>query len=205
MIEVFDCEQGSDAWFRARLGIPTASEFHTVLAKGKDGGASVTRKTYMLKLAGEIITGEPMENYSNAYMARGNEMEDEARSFYTFMTGTDVKRVGFVRNGNTGCSPDGLIDANGMHEIKTKAPHLFIECALRDSFPPEHKAQCQGGLWVAEREWIDLTVYWPKMPGLTIRSYRDEPYIRDLAAAVEKFNSELADTVERVRKMERAA
>jgi hypothetical protein len=45
---------------------PDRLEFSTVMAKGKDGGKSVTRRTYMLKLAGEILTGEPMESYSNS-------------------------------------------------------------------------------------------------------------------------------------------
>jgi hypothetical protein len=59
---IIECQQGEPEWFAARLGIPTASEFSTVMAKGKDGGKSVTRRTYMLKLAGEILTNEPMES-----------------------------------------------------------------------------------------------------------------------------------------------
>ena len=50
-MKIIDCEQGSPEWFSARSGIPTASEFHTVMAKGKGGGESLTRKTYLLKLA----------------------------------------------------------------------------------------------------------------------------------------------------------
>jgi hypothetical protein len=74
-------------WFAARAGIPTASEFHTVLAVGKQGGKSVTRVAYLNKLAGEILTGEPMPSYSNADMERGKIMEDEARDLYAFMHG----------------------------------------------------------------------------------------------------------------------
>src|SRR5690349_15047654 len=81
MIVIFDCEQNSTEWYRARMGLPTASEFATILAKGKDGGASLTRQTYMRKLAGEIITDEPMESYVNAAMERGKIMEAEARDF----------------------------------------------------------------------------------------------------------------------------
>ena len=82
MLEIVDCEQGSEAWFRARMGIPTASEFATVMAKGRDGGASKTRAKYMRQLAGEIITGEPMESYSNGHMERGKEWEPDARDAY---------------------------------------------------------------------------------------------------------------------------
>ena len=61
-----------------------------------------------------------------------------------------------------------------MMEVKTKLPHLALECLLRGEFPTEHKAQCQGALWVAEREWIDLVAYWPKLPLFVARAYRDE-------------------------------
>src|SRR4051812_9803069 len=99
MMLVVNCEQGAPEWFAARAGIPTASMFSTVMAKGKGGGESLTRKTYMLKLAGEIITGEPMDNYTNAHMERGKEMEDEARDLYSFLTDAEPERVGFIKNG----------------------------------------------------------------------------------------------------------
>jgi len=198
-MKIIDCEQGSPEWFQARLGLPTASEFATVMAKGRDGGASLTRKTYMLKLAGEILTGEPMENYTNAHMERGKVMEDEARDFYALTADVEPQRVGFIVNGPKGCSPDSLIGANGMLEIKTALPHILAALILKDEFPPEHKAQCQGALWVAEREWIDLPIYWPKMPRFVKRAYRDEGYIATLANAVAVFNDELQETVERLR------
>ncbi len=197
---VHNCEQGSPEWHACRIGIPTASMFATVMAKGKDGGASVTRKTYMHKLAGEIITGELVEGYTNEHMERGKLMEDEARKFYSFLTDANPERVGFIVNGPKGCSPDSLIDNNGLLEVKTKLPHLTIECILRDDFPPEHKAQCQGAIWVAEREWIDIAVYWPKMPLFVKRAYREPDYIKKLSDAVDQFNIDLAETVERVRR-----
>ncbi len=65
-LEIFECEQNSPEWYQARMGIPTASQFSTVLmTKGVKGGVSKTRQTYLYKLAGEILTGESMENYSN--------------------------------------------------------------------------------------------------------------------------------------------
>lgn len=200
MMQIIECEQGSPEWHQARLGLPTASEFKTIIGIKKDAREKVTRRTYLLKLAGEIIIGEPAENYSNGHMERGKIMEDEARDMYAFMTDADPKRVGFIRNGHKGCSPDSLLNANGVLEIKTKLPHLAIECLLKDEFPAEHKAQCQGALWVTEREWIDIAVYWPKLPLFTKRAHRDESYIRDIAQAVADFNDELAEMVEKVRR-----
>lgn len=199
MMTIIDCEQGTGDWFRARAGMATASEFATVMAKGKDGGDSKTRRTYMLKLAGEILTGEPMEQFTNIHMERGKIMEDEARNLYCFQTDYDLQRVGFIVNGPKGCSPDSLIADKGMVEIKTQLPHLLIDTLLKGDFPPEHKAQCQGGLWVAEREWIDIAVYWPRLPLFVKRAYRDDAYIAQLSKAIDLFNEELAQTVERVR------
>lgn len=200
MIQIHNVEQGSEEWHRLRAGKVTASEFATVLAKGRDGGPSLTRRTYMLKLAGEIITGEPAENYANAHMERGRTMEAEARERYAFDRDTEPQLVGFISSGARGCSPDALIGETGMLEVKTKLPHLHIECILRGGFPPEHKAQCQGALWIAERDWIDLAVYWPRMPLFVARAHRDEAYIRDLASAVDAFDNEVASIVERVRR-----
>jgi hypothetical protein len=200
-MQIFTCDQGSEEWVKARLGIPTASEFHTVMAKGKDGGDSKIRRTYMLKLVGEILTGEQMDSFTNHHMERGKAMEEEARDLYAFMTDTSPECVGFIRNGDKGCSPDSLVGDNGLVEIKTKLPHLQVDCLLGGRVPPDHKAQCQGALWVAEREWIDFVSYWPGLPLFVIRETRDEDYIGKLASAVDTFNDELAQMVERVRKL----
>lgn len=195
MIQILNCAQGTEEWHLARAGVPTASKFATVMAKGE----GKTRSKYMRQLAGEIITGKPMESFSNAHTDRGHVMEPEARELYAFATDTAPEQVGFIRNGPKGCSPDSLIGDNGMLEIKTKLPDLLIECLERDEFPSEHRAQCQGALWVAEREWIDIVVYWPEMPVFIKRAHRDDEYITKLSGEIDRFNDELAALVERIR------
>lgn len=199
MMQIIECEQNSPEWFAARAGIPTASEFHTVLAVGPKGGKSATRVSYLNKLAGEIITGEPMTSYSNADMERGKVMEDEARDLYAFMSDADPQRVGFIRNGDKGASPDSLLGTAGGLEIKSAAAHIQIERLLKDELPSEHKAQVLGSLWVAEREWWDFVSYCPKLPLFVKRIYRDEEYIKKLADEVDRFNTELQQTVAYIR------
>lgn len=200
-LQIFDCAQGTPEWHACRLGIATCSMFATVMAKGKTPGAiSVTRRAYLLRLAGEVITGEPAETYSNGHMERGKTMEDEARELYAFHNDVEPVRVGFIRNGAEGCSPDSLIGASGGLEIKTALPHILIEYLLKGEFPPAHRAQVQGSLLVAERDWWDLRVYWPKITPFDIRSVRDEPYIANLRGELDRFNDELAATVEQVRR-----
>lgn len=200
MIQIVECEQNSPQWYAARLGIPTASMFATVMAVGVKGGKSLTRIAYLNKLAGEILTGEPMENYVSADMERGKLMEDEARDLYTFETGAEPQRVGFVRNGEKGASPDSLIGESGGLEIKSAAAHIQVARLLDGGLPSEHKAQVQGSLWVCEREWWDFCSYCPKLPLLRVRVTRDEDYIKKLANEVDLFNTELRQTVDFIRK-----
>jgi len=200
MIQIIDVEQGSPEWFAARAGIPTASEFSTVMAKGKDGGASITRAKYLRQLAGEILTGEPApEGYSNGFMARGHELEDEARSLYAFMRDVEPERVGFIRNGSKGASPDSLIGTDAGLEIKVAIPAVQIERLQRGTLPTEHVAQVQGSMWVSERASWSFVSYCPKLPPLIIDVPRDEAYIANLAKAVEAFNDELEALVQSIR------
>lgn len=194
-IQIFDVQQGSPEWFACRAGIPTASKFATVMAKGE----GKTRAEYMRTLAGELLTGEPAEQFSNAHTDRGNAMEDEARQTYAFINDAEITQVGFIRNGDKGASPDSLVGPNGGLEIKTALPKIQIDRLERNRLPPEHKAQVQGNLWIAEREWWDFVSYWPKLPVLTVRVYRDEEYIQTMAGEVDRFNDELAALVERIR------
>lgn len=201
-IEIFDVAQGSPEWLEIRRGIPTASMFTAVLTGTKTGKESKVRDAYMRKLAGEILSGMPMETFSNEDMERGSEQEPEIRARYSFMHDADITPVGFIRSGTKGCSPDGLIGSDGMVEFKSAAPHVMIEILLGDTVPTKHLPQCHGNLWVAERKWIDLVIgSSPKMPLFVRRVRRDEDYIRQIAGAVADFNGELREMVEKIRRM----
>ena len=204
MMQIIECEQGTPEWFAARAGIPTASMFKTVMAVGPKGGKSVGRVDYLNKLVGELLTGEPMENYVSADMERGKIMEDEARDLYAFTYNVEPQRVGFVRNDAAGASPDSLIGDKGGLEIKSAAAHIQVARLLADELPSEHRAQVQGCLWVCEREWWDFVSYCPKLPLFVKRVYRDEDYIKKLANEVELFNTELQQTVEYIRRYGKA-
>lgn len=195
-LEIFeDVDQNSEQWRTIRAGIPTASCFKDILAKGQ----GKVRDAYMRRLAAEVITGEPMESFTSAAMARGHQLETEARNLYAFMQDVEPIQVGFIRNGRKGCSPDALINTDGMLEIKTQRGDLLIETILADKFPSCHVAQVQGQLWITEREYCDLFVYWPGLPPFIKRAVRNEKFISDLSHAVRMFNEELDELVERIR------
>lgn len=193
---IIECEQGTPEWLAARLGLPTASEFRKVLAKSKE---LRMRTGLMRKLAGEIITGRCAESYTNWYMEQGKVNEPEALALYAFVTETKPQKVGFIRNGDTGCSPDALLGWDGGCEIKSVLPHIQVETITADKVPPEHEAQVQGNMWVCEREWWDFVSYCPDMPLFIKRVERNEDFIKVIAREVAVFNRELRELVEKVR------
>jgi hypothetical protein len=204
VIEVFEeIEQGSDAWRKLRAGLPTASEFHDVIAKvGPRGGIPKGRQKLLWRLAGEIITGEPEDTYQNADMLRGHEREAEARDYYAFLYDVDPKRVAFIRNGNCGASPDSLIGEEGLLEIKDAKPSVQIERLIAGTLPSEHKAQCQGQLMVSGRRWVDFMSHSRGLPPFVTRVERDEKYIAELREGVDRFVAELEVLVNWIRAMQ---
>lgn len=195
-------EQGSPEWFACRLGLPTASCFDKAAAEiGPRGGKPKGREEYMHKLIGEILTGKPKYDYHNEHMDRGKIMEAEARDWYAMVTDNEPIQVGFLKNTKlgAGASPDSLIGNDGMLEVKTKLPHLQVDCLLHDALPSLHTTQVQGQLWVAERDWCDFVSYWPDMPRFKIRVYRDEVKIKKIAEGVKRFNEEMTELLTRLR------
>jgi len=183
------CEQGTPEWFTFRLGRVTASHFSDVLSTGS------TRKTYMMKLLAERMTGEPLETFSAKWMEEGNETEPQARDYYAELNGVGVEQVGFIELGDDiGCSPDGLVGDDGMVQIKCPFPSAHLGYILKGTLPSQYKAQVQGELWVAERQWSDFISFDARVksrPYWSIRVQRDEQYIKELEAAVLKFADDL--------------
>lgn len=193
-LEIIDCEQNSDQWYRARLGIPTASKFHTVMAHGQSKGSpSKTRNDYLNQLVAERCTGIIQQGFYNQHTERGHKQEKEARDAYAFLTGNEPVLVGFIRNGEKGASPDALIGDHGLLEIKTKLPHLQVATILANKVPSTHLTQIQGQLWVAERDWCDFVSYCPHLDPFIRRVYRDEHFIQKLVSNVNRFIEELLE------------
>jgi hypothetical protein len=181
--------QGSPEWYQARAGRATASCFAQLMAKGE----GKTRAKYLRQVLAERLTGKPVETYHNGHMDRGQEQEPFARMAYEDHTGAIVREVGFIPHPElmAGCSPDGLINSEGGAEIKSVIPTVHVETMMRGKYPPEHRAQIQGSLWLTKRQWWDFCSYCPDMPErlqlYVFRVERDEKYIETLAAEVCHF------------------
>ena len=186
MIKV-DVVQGSREWLMARLGTPTASQFSRIITE-KTLKPSASATGYVHELVAEYLLGEPLDNAETIFTDRGTGMEESARSWYEMQAETEVERVGFLLRDDRrcGCSPDGLVGTEGMIELKCPSAAVHVGYLL-DRDGSKYKAQMQGNLWIAERNFIDFLSYNPHLPPALVRCYRDEPFITALAAALEQF------------------
>ncbi len=199
-MKIHDCEQGSEAWFAVRRGIPTASHFAQILTP-KERKYSKSAGKYADKLLAEWLIGESVTIDASGFMARGTDMEAEARSWYEFDQDVDVVQVGFVTSddGGVGCSPDGLVGDDGIVEFKCPSAHVHVGMMLAS--PDDYLLQVQGNLWLTGRHWAHRVSYHPTMPRVIDPWLRDEELIGQLGAALERFNHELAQKKARLLAM----
>lgn len=191
-------EQGSPEWFAERLGKVTASRVADVIAKTKSGPAA-SRANYMAQLVCERLTGEAAESFTSKEMQWGTDQEPNARSAYEFRMDATVELVGFVshpRIGDSGASPDGLVAADGLVEIKCPNTATHIETLLGRAVPGKYITQIQWQLACTGRKWCDYVSFDPRMPEsmslFVARVERDPKMITDLEGEVFKFLDELA-------------
>lgn len=201
-------EQGSPEWLELRRGLATGSHFADVMAKGRNGDESTTRRNYRMRLALEVVTGKVISDSfkGNAHTDRGKEKEPFARMAYEAITGHMVEEVPFIKHKflECGVSPDGLIGTDGMVEFKCPIPAIHWEyLQLKGAPPSEYKWQVYGELWIAGREWNDVVSYCEDMPESlqthVNRVYRDDKIIADLEAGVSKFLAEVSVTAKEIR------
>ena len=192
-----DLTQGSPEWFAARLGKVTASRVADVIAKTRTGwGAS--RANYMAQLIAERLTGTPAESYTNAAMQWGNDTEPQARVAYELIRDFTVAPVGFIPHPAiemSGASPDGLIEPDGIIEIKCPNVATHIETLLGAEIPDKYIVQMFWQMACTGAEWCDFVSFDPRMPArLSLhvkRIQRDHKRIAELEALVKDFLAEL--------------
>lgn len=207
-MNIIDVEQGSDAWFAARAGKLTASRVKALVAKTKSG-YSTSRANMITQLALERMTGVVEPTYSNAAMQRGNDLEGEARNFYSFQRDVAITEVGMVIHPEYDfitCSPDGLIDDDGLVEIKCPfSMAKMVSYLEKDAHAKEYRVQLQMQLLVTNRQYVDVVGYDPRFPdGLKMAVCRveaDKEYQEELLSEMLKANTEINELIEKLNKM----
>lgn len=185
-----DYEQGSDAWLEARRGVVTGSRFRDCRERLKNGQPSKACQEYAMDIARERVGGAAPAKFQNAAMRTGSEQEPVARFAYERRTGNLVEEVGFftTEDRRFGLSPDGLVDDDGVIEIKTMVGSATLFTAVADGDVSAYMDQCLGYLWLLGRQWVDLILWAPDLQHLVIkRVERDEAAIEALEADLIAF------------------
>lgn len=160
-------EQRTPEWYQARLGLLGCSRLADVLAQGKSGQPSATRKNYMMELLIERLTGERKESFTTPEMQRGVDLEADARAAYEFETGnTVVEHGGMMHPSIPGWwgSPDGLVGDHGMIEIKCPNTATHLDTFLHAKIDQRYMYQMAGYLEIFGRDWIDFVSYDDRLP-----------------------------------------
>lgn len=189
-----ELSQGSTEWFKARLGLATASCFDQIITP-KTGEPSKSMDAYANRLIGELITGENSEKFENYWMERGAILEADAAAAYEVITDYKLDRGGFLTNDDMtiGASPDRRVSGPngnviGGVEIKCPSPAVHVTNLLREGkIDPSYTPQVQGQIMVGGFEFVDWFSYHPDMPPAHIRTFRDDVYCEKLQNALDEF------------------
>lgn len=201
-MKIFPVVQNTPQWLQARCGVVTASAFSKILTPAK-GDLSKQMGGYENRIVAERITGDPIDDFGgNVWTERGHELEPEAVAMYEMLREADVTHAGFISNDaeTVGCSPDGLVNDDGLLEIKCLAPHTIIGVLLDGESDDGHYPQLQGQLFVTGRKWVDILYYHPKLPPLIQRVNRDEEYIRKLSIALAQMELNIQEKISKIGK-----
>ena len=178
-MQIHNCEQGTEEWLQCRLGKLTGQVAHTIAVKGKG------LDTLCLEKATEILTGIIPEGYTNEAMQHGHEYEAEARNIYELETGNNVVQVGFCEDNEfVGVSPDGLIDDDGLIEIKCPQDKTYTQYLIDMVIKPEYYAQMQMQMLITKRPWCDYVVY---------NSHFEKPIIIQRVCADKEYMEKLGE------------
>lgn len=200
-MKIVECQQGSVEWYKARLGLPTASQFHRIITK-------TARKSdqdikYISRLVTEDCLRQTFDDHISyiEHVARGRANEPYAKAALQYLLKRDLEPVGFVLNDNetAGCSPDCLVKGvNEGVEIKCPTPptlmhyHLF---GLGDNY----QAQVQGQILVAGFSAVHFFAWHPDMPPFHHVSEPDKDFQTALRQLLPKFIERLAKCKEIAR------
>jgi hypothetical protein len=187
----------------ARIGCITASRMSDVLA----GGKGITRAKYAAELAAARLTGLAHRNtFTTSEMEHGNEFEPMARMQYELRNGVMVEGTGktflphpFIKN--CGCTPDGLVNEDGMTQFKCPSTHVFINYKLVGEVPKIYVPQMTLELACSRRNWNDFVAFEPNLGQdgyFQIRFTPTAQEIADLEKEVRMFDSEVNLLVEKI-------
>ncbi|PRH14338.1 lambda exonuclease family protein [Burkholderia multivorans] len=207
---IVSCQQGTQEWLDARCGAITASCFADAISvlTRKSGGKEAGDPTgasdkYCYDLAIERVSGKPYGEPVKAWtLERGHALEVEARIEYEAQTGYLASESGVILTDDRrfGYSSDGLVEDDGLIEIKCPVDSVKIIDMLRTGDVSEYYHQIQGGLWISGRKWCDFIQYVPALENggnhlFIKRIERDEAFIEQMVEKLLAFDARVEEVV----------
>jgi len=197
-------EQRSEEWFQQRLGKGTASKANDMRSK-----TGVKRKNYAIRLLTERRTQMPIDTFVSPSMEWGTENEPIARMAYQLKNkDSGMAEVGFLLHPtieNFGASPDGLVDKDGLIEIKCPNSTTHIEWLLAGKVPTTHKNQMIAQLVCTGRQWCDFVSFDPRVgEDIELFVVRFEPTAKEreeLEKDVTEFLAEVDEMEDQLTKL----
>lgn len=200
----YDIIQGTDEWLDLRMGLLTASDMKKLITPAKlELSTGAEAKSHFDEILSQRIDPSLRYNFVSDDMMRGIEDEPHAIKAYQEAYKQEVKRCGFVTNkisgGKVGYSPDGLVGDDGLIEIKSRSPKLqtktildHIAGRLDTLIPDDFMMQCQSGLLISERKWLDFISYCNGHPMVCIRVEPIAKYQDAIKNAIKVFEETLS-------------
>jgi predicted phage-related endonuclease len=192
--------QGSEEWLAARCGLITASEMKLILTPTLKVADNDKTRAHVYELLAQRISRYVEPSYIGPDMVRGHEDEVWARVEYEKHI-APVHDMGFIVNRkwgfSIGYSPDGLVGDDGSIECKSRKQafqvRTVVEHVAGQTIPAEFMLQCQTGLMVSERKWLDFISYSGGMPMVVIRVYPDPTLQNAIIEAASDFEERVAE------------
>jgi putative phage-type endonuclease len=198
-------QQGTDAWRQARCGSVGASDAPRVVRRIKSGGFSADRESLLWEKVIERVTSVPFEIPKSFAMNQGTEREPDARMTYCVVKGVEVEEVAIVPHPSikgAHCSPDGLVGARGLVELKCPEKKAHGELLINETISADYLTQVAWQMACTARDWCDFVSFNPDFPPhmqmWIKRVHRDAKLITELEREIATFIRELEQKVDRL-------
>lgn len=198
-----DLVQGSDEWLEARRGILTASEMKLIITPSNLKPAMNDKvRAHMYELLAQRVSGFIEPVYIGLNAERGHADEVWARVEYS-KNYAETSDMGFIVNDEwgfkIGYSPDFMVGEDGLGECKSRLQKYQVQTIIEHvatgsaTIPNEYLIQCQTGLLVSKRSWLDFLSYCGGLPMVVIRVYPDDEVQNAIIDAAGQFERKLSD------------
>jgi exodeoxyribonuclease (lambda-induced) len=186
-----------DAAARAGYKAVPRSDLITRALAGQDTEQpSDTALRYAADLSIERASGKPFGIPVKTWLLeRGHELERLARMAYEDSNAAFVTEAGICVTDDDlfGYSTDGLVNNDGLIEIKCPIDGAKILTMWQTGDVSEYMHQIQGGLWITGRRWLDFIMYVPDLAPVgkdlfVKRIPRDDNFIDDMVKGLARFD-----------------